>query len=208
METKLIYQKIAKIMKEVPVIPKDRKTESGQKYKFRGIDDMYNSLHELFAANGVFFTSEILDTKREERQSKSGGLLIWAISDIKFTFYAEDGSNISSVMRGEAMDTSDKASNKAASVALKYALMQLLLIPTEEDNDTENENHQPKPKQENYEVQRAKAQADYLQLLNENSVLFTSDEDKKYQLKNEWTLKQIEYCIEGLRKEIKKRKND
>ncbi len=143
----LIYQKIANMIKAVEPITKDRQTQGGQKYKFRGIDDMYNNLHKIFAENEVFFTSEILNTEREERKSQKGGLLIWAISDIKFTLYATDGSFVTSVMRGEAMDSSDKASNKAASAALKYFLMQLLIIPTEGDNDNENNDHKPLPKE-------------------------------------------------------------
>jgi hypothetical protein len=54
---------------------------------------------------------------------------------IKFTFYADDGSNVESVVIGEAMDTGDKASNKALSIGLKYALLQVFCIPTEDDKD-------------------------------------------------------------------------
>lgn len=203
----LIFQKLAEIMKEVPVITKGRQTDHGQKYKFRGIDDMYNELHPLFAKHGVFFTSRILNTEREERRSKNDGLLIWAISDIEFTFYAEDGSSVSSVMRGEAMDTSDKASNKAASAALKYALMQLLMIPTEEDNDTENADHKPEPKQDNYEVERAKLQSQYLEILD-NTDVFDKDDKKKYAIKNEWTVSQLKACIEKLHNIIQKKKKE
>ncbi len=79
----------------------------------------------------------ILSEKREERQTKAGGVMTYTILTIKFTFYAEDGSNFSSIMIGEAADSGDKSSNKAMSTALKYALMQLLLIPTEDEKDTE-----------------------------------------------------------------------
>ena len=122
METKaqkqLIFEKIPAIMTQVSVIEKTRKNPQ-QGYSFRGIDDMYNELHGLFASNKVFFTSRVLHAEREERINKSGSTLVYTILDIEFTFYAEDGSNISSVMRGEAMDSGDKASSKAASAALK-----------------------------------------------------------------------------------------
>ena len=48
---------------------------------------------------------------------------------------------------GEGMDSGDKASNKAMSVAHKYAIMQLLSIPTEDAKDPENDNPAPLPKQ-------------------------------------------------------------
>ena len=140
-----IYQSINAIMKHVPSIGKDRKNEQ-QGYKFRGIDDMYNALNPLLAEHGVFATSEVLNTEREERQTKNGGTLFYSILTVKFNFYATDGTFVTSVMIGEAMDNGDKASNKAMSTAYKYALMQLFCIPTEDVKDTEYETHEVKPK--------------------------------------------------------------
>lgn len=126
-----IFQAITSMMKEVEPITKSKQNKQ-QNFMYRGIDDMYNELQPLFVKHGVFITSEVLESEREERQSKSGGLNIWSILKVKFTFYAEDGSNVNSIMKGEAMDSGDKGTNKAMSIALKYCLMQLLLIPTEE----------------------------------------------------------------------------
>ena len=140
-----IYQSINAIMKHVPSIGKDRKNEQ-QGYKFRGIDDMYNALNPLLAEHGVFATSEVVNTDREERQTARGGVLLYTVLTVKFTFYAIDGSFVTSTMIGEAMDSGDKASNKAMSTAYKYALMQLFCIPTEEVKDTEYETHEVKPK--------------------------------------------------------------
>ena len=139
---KLIYQKMIAILKDVETIGKNKKNTQ-QNYSFRGIDDMYNALHGLFAKHEIFITSEVLNEKREERQSKSGGLLLWVILDVKFTCYATDGSFVCSITKGEAMDSGDKASNKAMSTALKYFLMQTFLIPTEEKLDTEYDNPEP-----------------------------------------------------------------
>jgi hypothetical protein len=44
------------------------------------------------------------------------------------------------------MDSGDKASNKAMSVAYKYAFMQIFCIPTEEEKDTEYKSPEVKPK--------------------------------------------------------------
>ena len=141
----LIFEKIPKILASVEAIGKDRKNLQ-QGYNFRGIDDMYNDLHKYFAAEGVFITSKILNSFREERPTKSGGVMIYSIIDFEFTFHASDGSSVSTQQRGEASDSGDKSSNKSASTALKYALMQTLLIPTEEDKDTENASPEFTPK--------------------------------------------------------------
>lgn len=147
METPKIFAAIAAIMNEVGSIGKDRKNAQ-QGYNFRGIDDMYNAIHPLFKEHQVFITSTVLDSKREERQTQKGTGLIYSIVRVKFTFWTVDGSNIESVMEGEGMDSGDKATNKAMSVALKYALMQMFLIPTEElaGMDPDAESHQVKPK--------------------------------------------------------------
>lgn len=141
----LIYKKIPVIMWKIGVIGKDR-TNKIQNYQFRWIDDMYNALNQHLTDEKVFFTSEILSTEREERESKNGGTLIYSVITMKFTAYAEDWSNVSSTTVGEAMDSGDKSMNKAMSTAYKYALMQIFCIPTEDDKDTENSSPEPKPK--------------------------------------------------------------
>jgi hypothetical protein len=45
-------------------------------------------------------------------------------------------------MFGEAMDSGDKATNKAMSAAYKYMAMQEFCIPTEGDNDADAATHQ------------------------------------------------------------------
>lgn len=144
-QAKNIYQALAGIMAEVDYIGKN-KTNQQQGYKFRGIDDMYNALHPYFSKHGVFITSNVISSKREERQTAKGGTLIYTIATCQFTFYAIDGSFITSTIEGEAMDSGDKSTNKAMSTALKYALMQMFLIPTEEKIDTEYQTHAVAPK--------------------------------------------------------------
>ncbi len=60
---------------------------------------------------------------------------------IRFT--AEDGSFVEFPVGGEAQDSGDKATNKAASAALKYAIMQTFLIPTAEVKDSEADPEEP-----------------------------------------------------------------
>lgn len=145
-EKPLIYGKISQIMSEVGFIKKERKNQQGAGYMFRGIDDLYGALQGLLAKHRVFFTPAVFQREREERTSKSGGTLIYTILTIRFTFWAEDGSFVECVTVGEAMDSGDKSANKAMSAGLKYALLQVFCIPTDEDNDTENQTHQVTPR--------------------------------------------------------------
>lgn len=138
-----IYQNIIKAMNEVNSISKDN-YNTLQKFKFRGIDDVMNAMHPILSKNNIFVTPEVESFEREERTSKNGGLIIYTIATIKFTFYAEDGSNIVVKVVGEAMDSGDKGMNKAMSIAYKYALFQVFCIPTEDDPDKDSYTLAPK----------------------------------------------------------------
>lgn len=138
MSVPLIYKKISDIMADCPAISKSQKNAQ-QNYMFRGIDIVMNVLQPLFIKHRVFAVPEILESIREERQTKSGGNLIYTVLKVKYTFYAEDGSSVSAIVQGEGMDSADKSSNKAMSVAYKYACFQVLCIPTEEMKDPESE---------------------------------------------------------------------
>lgn len=142
-----IYKLIPIIMGEIGAIEKTR-TNDQQRYKFRGIDDIYSALQGPLVKNGVFYIPKVLKREFIERASKSGGTLLYTTVTMSFTFMADDGSNIEVITVGEAMDSGDKSSNKAMSAALKYAVIQLFCIPTHEDNDTENHSPEvtpPKP---------------------------------------------------------------
>ena len=141
----LVHEKIIAVMRDVSAIPKDRNNAS-QGYKFRGIDDVYSALHDILAKHGLFTLPEVLSERVEDRQTKNGSALIYRVLTIRFTFYAEDGSSLTSTLVGEGMDSGDKASNKAMSVAHKYALLQAFAIPTEDAKDPENDSPEPLPK--------------------------------------------------------------
>ncbi len=137
----LACQKIIEVMRLITAIDKNRTNES-QKYKFRGIDDVYNELHEHLAKVGLFTLPKVLSERTEDRTTRNGGALIYRVLTIKYEFYAEDGSCVEAIVIGEGMDSGDKASNKAMSVAHKYAFVQAFSIPTKDDKDAENESHQ------------------------------------------------------------------
>lgn len=146
-ETKKIYELIPKIAEEIGAIGKDKKNAQ-QGYNFRGIDDVYNAANPAMIKHGVFTTTKVSDVRREERQSTQGKALIYTTLLLETTFWAQDGSSVTTVTGGEAMDSGDKSMNKAMSAALKYAFFQTFTIPTQEMVDSENETHQVAPRQQ------------------------------------------------------------
>lgn len=134
MEGQLIYGKMASILRETKAITKSEKNQQ-QGFKFRGIDNVMNELHELFAKNEVFILQEVQGFTTENRPTKSGGTNTFTRATVKFRYITTDGSCVETVNVGEAMDSGDKGMNKAMSVALKYSLLQMFLIPTEDPKD-------------------------------------------------------------------------
>jgi hypothetical protein len=133
-----IYGLIGKAMADIGAIGKDS-YNSQQKYKFRGIDAVYNALNPVLTKYGLFICPEILDQKREERATASGGLLKYTVLTMRYRVFADDGSFVEMTVVGEGMDSGDKSANKAMSVAMKYAMFQLFCIPTEEMIDPDGE---------------------------------------------------------------------
>jgi len=141
----LIYTAIPAIMAEIPSIYKDRKNTS-QNYSFRGIDDVYNAVNPILAKHRVFMRADVQDVKREERPSKSGGIMAFVQVRVRYSFVASDGSFVSTDSLGEGMDSGDKATPKAMSIAQKYAILQMFAIPTADPKDPEIDNHEVAPK--------------------------------------------------------------
>jgi hypothetical protein len=136
-EAKQIFGALARIMTKVGHVGKTRKNPQ-QGYQFRGIDDVVAACQEVLAAEGVVMVPFVVEREREMLTTKSGGTMASVRLLVDHYFYAADGSSVTARTFGEAMDSGDKASNKAMSAALKYALTEALMIPTyEADRDTE-----------------------------------------------------------------------
>jgi len=150
-----IYESIIAIMGDVEAIKKDKNNHQ-QGFKFRGIDDVYNAVHPLFAKHGVFSVPYVEDERTEERLTKSGSNLIYRILTIRYTFFATDGTSVVARVIGEGMDSGDKASNKAMAIAHKYAILQVLCIPTEDMVDPDIESHEASKKVANQEKKQQK----------------------------------------------------
>lgn len=123
-------------------IAKDRTNSQGAGYKFRGIDDVYNAIAPLLAEHGLCILPRMISRTCEEKQSQAGKALFYVTVEAEFDVVcAEDGSAHTIRTFGEAMDSGDKATNKAMSAAYKYAAFQMFAIPTEGDNDADGHTH-------------------------------------------------------------------
>ena len=140
-----IYEAISATMADVGAIGKQDQNKQ-QGFMYRGVDAVMNALQPAMLKNHLFVVPEVIDQTREDRVTQKGANLIYSILRMRFTFYAEDGTSVSAVVIGEGMDSGDKASNKAMSIAFKYACFQVFCIPTEEMKDPDAECHEVKAK--------------------------------------------------------------
>ena len=112
-------------------IGKDRVNQQ-QGFKFRGIDQVLNALSPTLAHHGLIVYPRMVGREMSERTTQKGQPLFTVVVEAEFDFVsAEDGSKHTVRTYGEAMDTADKATNKAMSVAYKYAAFLTFCIPLE-----------------------------------------------------------------------------
>lgn len=130
-----IHRSLGEVMRAVTAIDKSQYNEQ-QKFRYRGVDDIMNALHGLFADAEIviipreleFQTSEI--PMAPDRDGKAR-VMHRTLIHMEFTFMStQDGSVVTADGWGEGQDMADKGPYKAKSFALKSVLSQMFLIPT------------------------------------------------------------------------------
>lgn len=161
-----VYAAIAEVMGELAKvgISKDNKNTQ-QGYQFRGIDDVYNALAPHLAKAKLLILPRVMTRTVTERETAKGGVLFCVVLDVEFDLVsAIDGSKHVLRVVGEAMDSGDKATNKAMSAAYKYACMEAFCIPTEGDNDADATTQEPikhSPRPEGWDQQDTRKTTEY-----------------------------------------------
>ena len=139
-----VYKAIAAVQGElakVGIAKANRNSQQG--YNFRGIDDVYAALSPLLAKHGLCVIPRVIERNMLEKTTSKGNPLFYVTVHAEFDFVSsEDGSKHTASTFGEAMDSGDKATNKAMSAAYKYAAFMTFAIPTEGDNDADATTHE------------------------------------------------------------------
>jgi hypothetical protein len=143
-----VGEAIAEVTRRVEHIAKDRSTESGERYRYRGIDDVLAALHPILGDVGlVLMPGRITEHRRETRTTAKGATLNVAMVAVEYRLIGPDGTETTGAAVGEAHDSGDKATQKALSQAYKSFALQTFSIPTEasaeDDPDRTNEPGRP-----------------------------------------------------------------
>lgn len=144
-----VYKAISNVAKELAETGIKKESENKQQgFMFRSIDAVYNALAPALVKHGLLILPRMINRTATERVTQRGGVLIYITVKAEFDFIStKDGSKHTVVTYGEAMDSGDKATNKAMSIAYKYAAFQAFCIPTEETAiDADAEVHDVAPR--------------------------------------------------------------
>lgn len=128
-----VHQAIAAVISDLEGVAKSQRNKE-QGYNFRGIDDVLKELHPLLGKHGVFLAPDVVEREYEERVSKSGTVGHCAHLHVRFRVYGPEGDSVELSTWGEGLDYGDKATNKAATAAFKYALFELFAVSDPADD--------------------------------------------------------------------------
>lgn len=132
-----IHVALARVLASIGAVDKGGWNEN-QKYRFRGIDQFQNALHPALAEHGVICLPQVIDRHVDVRD-RAGGVTTHVWLRVRYLFVGPAGDTLEAIVDGEAADTYDKATNKALSAALKYAVLQTFMVPTEDQRDGDND---------------------------------------------------------------------
>ena len=132
-------QALSAVMADVQAVRKgERNAQQG--FNFRGVDAVVNAVGPAFRTHGVVVGSEVLaHTFTEVEVGTKRTPMGHAMVTVRYRFYGPAGDFVEASAAAEAMDSGDKATAKAMSVAYRTALIQALALPTDEpDPDAES----------------------------------------------------------------------
>jgi len=128
----------ADALAEIHQVGFDSKHQQG--WTYASFDAIANVLRPVLAKHGLSVAPTMDDVKVEERgQSRSGNTELLATACISLALMHTNGAMRITKHQGQGSDYSDKAINKAWTVAAKYALMRLFLISTGEKDENEDD---------------------------------------------------------------------
>ena len=128
-----IHTALLDAMKEIAKvgIAKTSKADlGGARVNYRGIEAAMNEMSLVLIKCGINVTPSYSDLTVMERAKGEGKATRFVTLKGAFTFAADDGSSVVCTTYGEAMDSGDKATIKAQSVAFRTALFQQFIVPT------------------------------------------------------------------------------
>lgn len=134
-----VYIAWLRVRREIRAIGKGEEyNERGTRYNFRGTDTVVQYFGPVTLKHGVNVLPVKTETTYSTKQTKSGGTMRECSVTVTWHIMGPKGDVLVTQTAGEALDTSDKSTTKAQTVALRNLLLNGGLIPTgERDPDAD-----------------------------------------------------------------------
>jgi hypothetical protein len=134
-------QAVAAVMADVSSVAK-RDLNAQQGFNFRGIDAFVNAVGPALRKHGVVVvpTVKACEYGTVEVGQKRTQMAHVRVT-VRYRWHGPEGDYIDSVSVGEAMDSGDKATAKAMSVAFRTVMLQALALPTD-DPDPDSQTYE------------------------------------------------------------------
>lgn len=134
-----IAQALSEVMKEVGAVKKNDRNNA-QGFQFRGIDAVVNAVSPALHKYGVVVVPSVEEYDYSSVEIGKNRTVMGHVKvKVTYTFIGANADAIKATVVGEAMDSGDKATAKAMSVAFRTALLQTLSLPTDEpDPDSQS----------------------------------------------------------------------
>lgn len=120
-----------RVRREIRAIAKTGKYEQGKtKYNYRGVDAVVQAFGPVTLKHGVHVLPVEVRTEYGEKNTNSGGKMRECTATVTWLIMGPKGDTFTLQTAGEALDTSDKSTTKAQTVALRTLLLTAGLTPT------------------------------------------------------------------------------
>lgn len=141
---------VARVMRDIGIIGKGDRFDGGNagRFNFRGVDRVVNAVGPVLRKHGVIVVPELVKAEYRDVTRAGGGRSHECLVEMRYRWIGPNGDEIVATVAGENLDTSDKSTSKAQSVAWRTCLIQMLAIPTgDPDPDSINieRGEQPTP---------------------------------------------------------------
>lgn len=154
-DNKTLFGKLARITQKMQRIRKTGRHPQG--YQFATDTDIIESVRDAMADENIAIISNLVSWQvLEGGATQKGAPIFHTVAEFEFVFVCADtGASFACKWVNEALDSSDKGFNKAATAALKYFLMKTFLITTGEPDLHEGDNVQATKKSVGNTTQKA-----------------------------------------------------
>jgi len=125
-----IFELFADVKRKVGPVGKNSVNQQ-QHFNFRGIDAVVNAAAPALDEHGVITIPMLQDIAYNDVEvGKNRSVMAHVRVKVTYRFQGPAGDHFDATVPGEAMDSGDKATAKAMSVAYRIALIQALNLPT------------------------------------------------------------------------------